>query len=132
MKDKIVFETSKKVRILWIVVFLLLLGGTLLIAYLWEKEFYVQLILYVPLAVFLYLNSCEMYTLTDQAILVKQGLFSKNRIPWDNITSVITLSKGFRFSYTKPSGLKGFYVVNNIKEREEMQSIIEKRAHLNK
>lgn len=124
MKD-IIFKSSKRMKIILIIFSVLIIGSILLISYLSETEHYGNALFLALLYVFLYLNSCETYILTDRSVLVKRGLSSTNEIPWSSITSVCPVSKGFRFGYSKDNGKKGFYVVINVKEVEAMRQLME-------
>lgn len=118
-------------RIFLIVFYTFLIGVMFSIAY-WRGEtgnFWLG-VTWIPLAVYFYFNSCETYTLTDKGIAVKIGLSSKNVILWSSITSVSSVHKGFRLVYHKSTGQKGFYIVKNIKEYEEMRTVIEERTQI--
>lgn len=129
MKD-IVFKSSKRMKIIFIIFYALLIGAMFLVAYFGEMGNYSMLFVWIPIGFILYLNSCETYTLTDKAIVVKRGLSSKKEILWSSITSVWPVGKGFRFDYRTPGGKKGFYVVINIKEVKELHAIVEERVHI--
>ena len=83
--------------------------------------------------VIVYLGCCEKYIFTDDALIIKKGEFYQytwqtNIVPWDSITNISSVHKGFRIDYEKPDGKKGFYIIINIKEWDRFQHLVEEQV----
>lgn len=131
--EDIVFKTSNAVKVRVLVLYAIILFASILLWIFSEKANYVFLIGWVPVMVILYLGCCEKYIFTDEALIIKKGEFYQytwktNIVPWNSITNVSSVRKGFRIDYEKSDGKKGFYIIINIKEWDRFQYLVEKQT----
>ena len=131
--EDIVFKTSNAVKVRVLVLYAIILFASILLWIFSEKANYVFLIGWVPVMVILYLGCCEKYIFTDEALIIKIGEFYQytwktNTVPWNSITNVSSVRKGFRIDYEKSDGKKGFYIIINIKEWDRFQYLVEKQT----
>lgn len=126
--EDIVFKTSNAVKVRVLVLYTIILFASILLWIFSEKANYVFLIGWI-----LYLGCCEKYIFTDEALIIKKGEFYQytwktNTVPWNSITNVSSVRKGFRIDYEKSDGKKGFYIIINIKEWDRFQYLVEKQT----
>ena len=94
----------------------------------------VSLLFFVSYLPILYLIHMKTYVITSDALIIKSKLSRDIVLPWSEITQITTVKRkaanagSFRIDYTRESGIKGFYVIQNIKDASSMLNAIKQRC----
>ncbi len=129
METNVVFTNSKGIRLLFLVLLLVVLALGLYQAFLAEFKLY-KLLFYIPIALVSYAITFSRFIVTDNALIVKGGLGSKEIIPLAHITSISPQGKGFSINYTRGNGKKGFRIFKYVDNVDQFYSLLQKRCSL--
>lgn len=93
----------------------------------------VGLLFFVSYLPIMYIILMKVYVVTSDALIIKSKLSRDIVLPWSEIKKIATFkgkagsAGGFRIDYTRENGVKGFYIIRNIKNMSSMLSAIEQR-----
>ena len=127
METNVVFTNSKRIRLLFLVLLLIVVALGLYQVFFTEYKLY-KLLIFIPIALVSYAITFSKFIVTDNALIVNGGLGGKEIIPFSIITSIARDRKGFRLDYTRTNGKKGFRIFKYVDNVEQFYSLLQKRC----
>ena len=91
-----------------------------------DYRFY-TLLFYLTACAVCYTNLFKKYIVTDDALVISNGVGSKQLILLSSVTKITPQTKGFRIDCIEANNKKSFYIIKNVEDEEQLLALLKAR-----